>query len=879
MNLLKNSTREREQHQRWRVVDFRPWRSLRGLLFALVCLALAPALCVALYTGVQSRRLLIDQAMHHVQTSEIASSSSNSVTYLSPAVATAFSESPQIEKADAMMRETVLGALSIAVLVLWITRFMSNMFILKPAAALVKMARQVGSGNFEAHVHEVPNWGELGLVARSFEHMAHDLARRTANDKEQLQALHEYAERNKALLNATTDSVLLLGAHGVVQALNEQAAKKRGLKTEELLGKSIFDYYPSEILEGRKKAIHQVFSTGTPLFFEEHIGDHWVWVTFYPVCDVQGHVVQLASYARDVSQHKQAERALRQAEERYRLLIEHAPVGIYQSESEPCGHYVQVNHHFARIFGYSSPESVLEAIHDIASQVYVDPEQRKQLHNLVCKDGAALDFESENIRNDGTIFWTTRNVRAKPLPNSDRILFEGFISDITDRKLAENRLKHQASHDDLTGLANRSYFLSKMRSMMEQASLDAIPFAVLFLDLDNFKLINDSFGHPVGDALIHRFSARLETLLSENVTVARFGGDEFGILVSSVIDLFAALSLAKSVHLLLKRPFRLGECDVTLTASIGLVLYSVGYLTPEDILRDADIAMYRAKHRGKGLTEVFDKDMRLDLIRRVRLEQGLRRAVSSGEIIVLYQPYFDLKTLSLAGFEALVRWKRDDGNIVSPVEFIPVAEESGSILEIGPFVLQTACNQMVEWLHFFGNQFPFTMSVNVSGREIFQGDPVGQIRQALVSSGLPAHRLRIEVTESVLMDDLEVGKEVLEAARAQGVSIALDDFGTGYSSLGYLRSLPLDLIKIDRSFVQNLDRPGRDKDIVRSIVDLAHGLDLEVVAEGIENESMLGVLAQANCDYGQGFLMARPLDKDSAFTLISRCHNLSNAVE
>ncbi|WP_051261805.1 bifunctional diguanylate cyclase/phosphodiesterase [Desulfovibrio inopinatus] len=877
MNLPKNSIHNVPQDQARLYTYVWPWKSLRGLLFGLVCLALTPALCVALYTGLQSRQLLIDQALGHVQTQERPAFEMKTRPQKEPMSTLAdISSSPQIRRADRMMRNTFLGALGVAILVLWITRLISHIYILRPAAALVRTARLIGLGHFNVHIQDVPEWGELGLVAQAFEHMAHDLAQRTEKDAERLQALHDYASRIKALLNATTDSVVLLSIDGRVQALNDEAARKRGLKPDDLLGQTIFDFYQPAIVDQRKQSIRQVFNTGKPVFFEEHVGERWTWVTFHPIHDGQGNVVQLASFARDMSRYKHAENALRQAEERYRLLVELAPVGIYQSLPEPHAHYIQVNRHFAQIFGYESPEEVLRIVKDIAIQIYVDPKQRCLLHERILTTGAVHDFESENRHYDGSIFWTMRNVRARRSSTGEVLAFEGFVSDITDRKLVENKLKHQAYHDELTGLANRGFFLKQMRSAIETAVHDKLRFAMLFLDLDNFKLVNDGFGHPVGDDLLSRFSSRLKALLAGKALVARFGGDEFGVLISPVIDLFAALHVAKDIHAVLNQSFRVGGSEIVLSASIGLVLCKTGYLTPEDVLRDADIAMYRAKHRGKGQTEVFDKDMYRDLLRRVELEQGLRRAVPAGEIIVYYQPYFDLNELQLAGFEALVRWRRHDGTIVSPAEFIPVAEDAGIILEIGPYVLREACKQMVDWLDKLEEDTPLTMSVNVSGREIYQGDPVGQIRQTLASTGLPGHRLRLEVTETVLMDDLEIATEVLEAAHAQGVTIALDDFGTGYSSLGYLRSLPLDVIKIDRSFVQNLDHPGRDQDIVHSIVDLAHGLELDVIAEGLETEAVLGVLTQAGCDYGQGFLMSRPLPSKEAFALIARCYSLKD---
>ncbi len=450
-----------------------------------------------------------------------------------------------------------------------------------------------------------------------------------------------------------------------------------------------------------------------------------------------------------------------------------------------------------------------------------------------------------------------------------------FSRDITDRLRAEERLRHQAFHDELTGLPNRAQFMRRLHEAIDRYKGDAMQrYGMLFFDLDNFKLINDSFGHTLGDQLLKQLASRLARSVPRDCLPARFGGDEFAVLFDRLFDMTQILRLADRLKQLIREPFSIDGYEMQTSASFGVVFGKHEYTEPEQVLRDADIAMYQAKDQGKGQSVVFDLSMHNKVLERMHLEQSLRTALHHGQIFLHFQPIFSLDTLQLGGFEALVRWNHPERGLVPPGVFIPIAEETGQILALGEFVLHQACRQARDWLDRFDGQRPFTMNVNLSGRQFYQTDPVELVRQVLKDTGVGAQYLKLELTESLLLEDLDTAKEILETLRHFGVRTALDDFGTGYSSLGYLRALPFDTLKMDRSFISHLHESERDARIVRIIIDLAHALGMDVVAEGIETEDILKLLSSYLCNYAQGYLLSRPLpaaDVEQYFTQAARC--------
>jgi diguanylate cyclase (GGDEF)-like protein len=400
-------------------------------------------------------------------------------------------------------------------------------------------------------------------------------------------------------------------------------------------------------------------------------------------------------------------------------------------------------------------------------------------------------------------------------------------------------------------------------------------FAVLFLDLDRFKLINDSRGHLFGDRLLVAIAQRLESCLraadtvarlGRDHTLARLGGDEFTILLDDIRHVSDAVRVADRIQTNLEPPFQLDGHETFTTASIGIATSATGYEEPEELLRDADTAMYRAKALGKARCELFDTSMREAAVTRLAMETALRRAVERQEFRLQYQPIVSLKTGVVSGFEALIRWHHPERGLVHPADFIPVAEETGIILPIGSWVLREACRQMQTWKAANSPEAALTISVNLSGRQFVQSDLIVQIEEILATTGLAASRLKIEITESMIIADLDAAVRILQRLKSLGVRIAIDDFGTGYSSLSYLDRFPIDSLKIDRSFVQSM-RIDRSE-IVRAIIALAHSLRLDVIAEGVDAEDQVGQLKSFGCDYAQGYLYSRPLDALAAEAVI-----------
>ena len=443
--------------------------------------------------------------------------------------------------------------------------------------------------------------------------------------------------------------------------------------------------------------------------------------------------------------------------------------------------------------------------------------------------------------------------------------------EISDRQRAEEELLHSAFHDSLTGLPNRALFMDRLGHAVERAKRrENYLFAVLFLDLDRFKVVNDSLGHMAGDQLLLAIASRITACLRSADTVARLGGDEFTILLEDIKDVSYAKHVANRIHEELMLPFNLSGNEVFTTTSIGIALSATGYERPEQLLRDADTAMYQAKARGKARHEVFDIAMHASAIALLQLETDLRRALERQEFRIYYQPIVSLLSGRIKGFEALVRWQHPERGLVSPTEFLPVAEETGLMIPIGWWVFHEACRQMHLWQIQFPVNPPLTISVNLSDKQFSQPNLSKQIEKILHETSLDPRSLKVEITESVIMENAESATTMLSQLRSLGVQLYMDDFGTGYSSLSYLHRFPLDMLKIDRSFVSRMGVDDENSEIVRAIVTLAHNLSMNVTAEGVETTEQLALLQVLKCEYGQGYFFSKPVDAEAAAALIAK---------
>ncbi len=565
-----------------------------------------------------------------------------------------------------------------------------------------------------------------------------------------------------------------------------------------------------------------------------------------------------------------AEEALLESEERYALAVRGANDGLWDWNLE--NDRVFYSPRWKSMLGFSvddvgdSPREWLDRIHPDDR-----PPFRRHLDAHLTGSTEQLEFEQRMRNFDGEYIWVLARGVAVRDENGKPYRMAGSQTDITARKRAEHQLQHDALHDSLTGLANRVLFVDRLACALADLQRQASPhFAVLFFDLDRFKNVNDSLGHSMGDKLLVGIARRLEHFLRPGDTVARLGGDEFAVLIHRVDDASGAIHVADRIQDVLSMNFSIDGHDVMVTASIGIAHSSTGYSSPEEILRDSDIAMYRAKAEGKARYEIFDRDMHQSAVALLKLETELRRSVHRGDFLMNYQPIVSLGHISrIVGFEALVRWKHPERGIVTPANFIAIAEETGLIVPLGWWVLREACQQTRLWQEQFPGDPPLWISVNMSGKLFMKSNMVDELLGILEETGLEPRDLRLEVTENVVMDHADLAIRNLMELRALGIQLSIDDFGTGYSSLSYLQRFHYDQLKIDRSFVSQLSSRGDSRAIVETILNLANSLGIGVVAEGIETADQVDHLKKMQCPHGQGFWFSRPLAVPAAEELMA----------
>jgi diguanylate cyclase (GGDEF)-like protein/PAS domain S-box-containing protein len=589
----------------------------------------------------------------------------------------------------------------------------------------------------------------------------------------------------------------------------------------------------------------------------------WVWDRGTGVYDAAGEVLAIEGLIHDVTSRKEAEQGLREAERRYRGLFDNALEGIFRTTME--GRYLGANPALANIYGFDSPEELIASLQNIGSQLYVDPERRQEFMRIITSRGSVSGFESQVYRKNGDVIWISENARVITDDGGTLQGYEGTVEDITDRKLYQSRIEQQANFDPLTGLANRSLLQDRLRQAILTAASFSTRLAVVFIDLDRFKFINDSLGHHVGDELLKTMAARIHACVHERDTVARLGGDEFVLLLNSSGSADEVRVVLERMLLTVSQPWMTEQGEYQITCSIGVALYPDDGLDAQTLLKHADSAMYRAKDSGGNNFQFFTREINAVMTERLELEGKLRRALERNQFQLHYQPRVDLATGRILGGEALIRWYIPGEQPILPERFISLAEETGLITPIGRWVLHTACAQNKAWQDL--GLPPIVVSVNVSARQFRANNFVRSVAETLRETGLDPRYLEIELTESVMHDAPQLVGMLGELKRI-GVQVAIDDFGTGYSSLSSLKRFPVDRLKVDRSFVEHIVIDEDDAAIVRTIIALGRNLGLKVVAEGVETAEQLQFLREHACDEVQGYYFSRPIASHSFENLL-----------
>jgi diguanylate cyclase (GGDEF)-like protein/PAS domain S-box-containing protein len=580
----------------------------------------------------------------------------------------------------------------------------------------------------------------------------------------------------------------------------------------------------------------------------------WIWDRGIGVHDAQGNVLAIEGLIHDVTSRKEAEQGLREAERRYRGLFDNALEGIFRTTLD--GRYLGANPALANIYGFESPDELIANLHNIGSQLYVDPQRRQEFMRIITSRGSVSGFESQIYRKNGDIIWISENARVI-VDDAGRLQgYEGTVEDITERKLYQSRIEQQANFDVLTGLANRSLLQDRLRQAILTAANYNTRLAVAFIDLDRFKFINDTLGHHVGDELLKTMASRFQACVQERDTVARLGGDEFVLLLNSPGSADEVRVVLERMLATVTQPWMTEHGEYQVTCSIGVALYPDDGSDAQTLLKHADSAMYRAKDSGRNNFQFFTREINALMTERLELEGKLRRALERNQFQLHYQPRVDLPTGRVLGAEALIRWHIPGEAPILPERFIALAEETGLIAPIGNWVLHSACAQNKAWQDL--GLPPIVVSVNVSARQFRANNFVRSVAETLEQTGLDPKYLELELTESVMHDAPQLVAMLGELKRI-GVQVAIDDFGTGYSSLSSLKRFPVDRLKVDRSFVEHIAIDTDDAAIVRTIIALGRNLGMKVVAEGVESAEQLQFLREHACDEVQGYYFSRPI--------------------
>jgi diguanylate cyclase (GGDEF)-like protein/PAS domain S-box-containing protein len=671
----------------------------------------------------------------------------------------------------------------------------------------------------------------------------------------------------RSVVENSSENVTIVDPDGTLRYASPAFGRMLGYAPEEVVGTmNVLDHvHPDDlphVLEETEKALSEGgIATNEVEYRFRHKDGSWRWVESagtYLLDDphVKGVVVQ----TRDITERKRTEEALREAEERFRRSFDDAAIGM--ALVAPDGRFLRTNRSLCEILGYREEELLGKTFQVLTHPDDLDADL-DQVRRMLLGEVRTYQMEKRYFHKDGHVVWVLLSVSLVHDDEGDPLYFVSQIQDITEHKVLEERLEHRAFHDPLTNLPNRQLFMDRLGQALRRTMRRHNQVTVLFMDLDGFKVVNDSLGHDVGDLLLALVAQRLRRCLRPEDTLARFGGDEFLVLIEAVDDPGRAVQVAERITEELRRPFIIEGRDLYVTASIGISLGGARTHDPDALLREADTAMYRTKNEG-GDFRVFDPAMYERAFRRLEVENDLRRAIDQEEFVIHYQPMVDLQTGELWGMEALVRWDHPERGLLEPSEFVPVAEESGLVIPMGEQILREACFRAKEWQEENPRIPPLVMAVNLSASQLSRLDLADTVERVLGETGLEGNRLTLDVTETVYVKVLAGNEAILDRLKALGVRFSIDDFGTGYSALSYLKRLPADAIKIDQSFVKGLGKDVEDTAVIRMIIELAHTLGLEVIAEGVETEEQVALLKEMGCDFAQGYHFSKPLPPEAA---------------
>ena len=695
----------------------------------------------------------------------------------------------------------------------------------------------------EAHpqLYAIEGLHELGLVV------------------EAQQALSQSEALYRNLVENSRDGVFLM-QHGRVIFANDALGAILDYTSEEMVGASYFDWVCPEDLKAQaeRRSQREAGSFETQEY-EIHLlrrdGERRLCAVRAGAVEYRGAPASIGTL-RDITEVRAQQQRLAAAEERYRLLFQHAVLGMFQSTLD--GRMVEVNEAMAQMFGFDSPRAMVREVGNM-SQWYVDRNERETLLQKILEEGQIVGREVELYRRNGERFWALTSTRLVRRDDDDPGFLEGSLLDNSARRAAEQELRFLAHHDNLTGLPSRRSFEIELAQALEQSQQDGLARAVLLLDLDRFKLVNDSLGHAAGDDLLVKFSARLSKALAAKAIIARYGGDEFALLTRTAIDENGAEALARAVNQVLASPFQVRGHQVFTGASIGLVLIRGSERKAEDLMRDADTAMFRAKARGGGCHAMFDSHMHSAARERLSLETELRFALERNELEAWFQPMYSLESRRIVGVEALARWRHPRRGMLLPAQFLGVAEDSGMLPSIDLRMLELALRHFAQWQEEFGDSAPARLSVNISDRLFTAPDFARQLADRLRRSHTAPRQVHLEITETVFRGAVGNLHQILSALKQIGVKLVVDDFGTGYSSLVSFSESNFDGLKVDRGFIHDIDSNERHRAIVRTIVQFARDLGLSIVAEGVESETQARLIQELGCDVVQGFLFTPAL--------------------